>query len=164
MEARMKTVLLSAALLGTVAAGDAAAGAGVFRPVPPSDAAMAGEGGNGAGSIKVAGVVTSAFLFVPNAVQSPLVTIGEGGEGGKGKKKRLRHQRESTDEKRLRRLEAEDRRLRELDAEERRVRQQLSDERRARLLAEERQQRRLAEERRRRFEEQRLLSQRPLFD
>jgi hypothetical protein len=147
----MKTVLVSAALLGAVSASSAAATTDSMRPVAPPDAMTSGEGGNGAGSVKLASAVTSAFLFVPNTVQSPLVTVGEGGEGGEGGKgRRLGRQREGAEERRLRQLNAEERRLRQLNAEERRLRQLNAEERRLRQLeAEEQRLRRLeAEERR----------------
>ncbi|MFB9267343.1 hypothetical protein ACFFWD_30050 [Bradyrhizobium erythrophlei] len=86
----MKTVLLSVALLGAVTASATAATGGAMRPGAQPDALATGEGGNGAGSVKLASLVTSTFLFVPDAVQSPLVAVGEGGEGGYGRR-RYRH-------------------------------------------------------------------------
>ena len=79
----MKTVLISAAMLGALtatatAAADAPA-PGIVQPEAPN-----GEGGNGLGSVKVASAVSSTFLFVPDTSQSPLVAVGEGGEGGEG--------------------------------------------------------------------------------
>jgi hypothetical protein len=172
----MKTVLVSAALLGAVSASSAAATTDSMRPVAPPDAMTSGEGGNGAGSVKLASAVTSAFLFVPNAVQSPLVTVGEGGEGGEGGKgRRLGRQREGAEERRLRQLNAEERRLRQLNAEERRLRQLEAEEQRLRRLeAEERRLRRQradAEERLLRrqradrgLDDPRLFRPRPVFD
>jgi hypothetical protein len=172
----MKTVLVSAALLGAVSASSAAATTDSMRPVAPPDAMTSGEGGNGAGSVKLASAVTSAFLFVPNTVQSPLVTVGEGGEGGEGGKgRRLGRQREGAEERRLRQLNAEERRLRQLNAEERRLRQLEAEEQRLRRLeAEERRLRRQradAEERLLRrqradrgLDDPRLFRPRPVFD
>src|SRR5215210_2939573 len=85
----MKTVLVSAALLSVITASATAVTAGpVHFPGAPPDILETGEGGNGAGSVKLASAVTSAFLFVPGAAKSPLITIGEGGEGGKGRRGR----------------------------------------------------------------------------
>jgi hypothetical protein len=190
-EITMRTVLVGAALLGAVSAGAAAMPGEVSRPGTQRSAMTSGEGGNGAGSVRLASVVTSAFLFVPDIVQSPLVTVGEGGEGGKGGKgRRARRQnaeggeggeggrgrslgRLNADEQRLRRLDAEERRVRQLSAEERRLRQLDVEERRLRRLsAEERRLRELdAEERRLRrqradrgLDEPRLYRRGPLFD
>ena len=89
----MKTVLVSAALAGVITASATSVTAGPLRPVAQRE--TIGEGGNGAGSVRLASAVTSAFLLVPDAAQSPLMTVGEGGEGGKGgKERRLRRQRD----------------------------------------------------------------------
>ena len=82
----MKAVLLSAALVGVVTASATSVAAGALRLEARPDTMPVGEGGAGAGSVKRTSVVTSAFLVVPDAVQSPLIAVGEGGEGGKGKK------------------------------------------------------------------------------
>ncbi len=86
----MKTILASAALL-TVLTASASATPAARGPQTRFDPPATGEGGNGAGSVKLASLVTSTFLFVPDSAQSLLVTVGEGGEGGRGR--RLRRHR-----------------------------------------------------------------------
>ncbi|WP_291852150.1 hypothetical protein [Bradyrhizobium sp.] len=86
----MKTILVSATLLSVLTASASATPA-AMGPDAQLDPPATGEGGNGAGSVKLASLVTSTFLFVPDSAQSLLVTVGEGGEGGRGR--RFRHHR-----------------------------------------------------------------------
>jgi hypothetical protein len=86
----MKTILVSAALLSVLTAS-ASATTAATGPNAQFDPPATGEGGNGAGSVKLASLVSSTFLLVPDSAQSLLVTVGEGGEGGRGR--RLRRHR-----------------------------------------------------------------------
>lgn len=80
----MKTVVVSAALLSVLTVSASATPIDAMGPQAQFDPLAAGEGGSGAGSVKLASAITSTFLFVPDAAQSLLVTVGEGGEGGEG--------------------------------------------------------------------------------
>lgn len=86
----MKRVLFSAALVGVMTA--TAAHAAIERsPVTSADPLSSGEEGGGGGrGIKVASVINTTLLFVPEAVQSHLIPVGEGGEGGHGRRFRNR--------------------------------------------------------------------------
>lgn len=81
----MKTILVSAAFLSIFTAGASATPPGAMGFEAQLDPLPTGEGGNGAGSVKLASPVTSTFLFVPDGGQSLLVPVGEGGEGGRGR-------------------------------------------------------------------------------
>jgi hypothetical protein len=90
----VKTILVSAALLSVFTASASAAPAGAMGFEAQFDPVPTGEGGNGAGSVRLASLVSSTFLFVPDSGQSLLVTVGEGGEGGEGGRgRRLRRYR-----------------------------------------------------------------------
>src|SRR5262245_34249734 len=81
----MKAVLLSAAMLSVLTASASYAateGGGTTRTNP--QAASSGEGASGGQGVKVASAAASTFLFVREAAQSNLVTVGEGGEGRRG--------------------------------------------------------------------------------
>jgi hypothetical protein len=82
----MKTVLIGAAMLGFSTASATAAVDARKPAATLPEATATGEGGSGAGSVKLASAVTSTFLFVPDASQSPLIAVGEGGEGGRGRR------------------------------------------------------------------------------
>ena len=73
----MKTIV-SATLLGVLAAGAPAAADATGTPAQ-FDPLTTGEGGNGSGSVRLSSNLTSTFLVVPDAAQSLLVTVGEGG-------------------------------------------------------------------------------------
>ena len=80
----MKAFLVPAAMLSVLtasAAFAATAPAAMGDPAVPAD-----EGAGGGRGVRVASAVASPLLFVPDAAQSPLVTVGEGGEGGKGRR------------------------------------------------------------------------------
>ena len=78
---------IGAALLGVLTASASAAPAATATPARFGPLTT-GEGGNGSGSIRLASNLTSPFLVVPDAAQSLLVTVGEGGEGRRGRKLR----------------------------------------------------------------------------
>jgi hypothetical protein len=83
----MKAALISAAMLGvlTASASYAATEAGGANRVDPQ-AASSGEGASGGRGVRVASAAASTFLFVREAAQSALVTVGEGGEGRRGRR------------------------------------------------------------------------------
>lgn len=77
--------IVGAALLGVLTAGASAAADAIGTPAQ-FDPLATGEGGNGSGSVRLSSNITSTFLVVPDAAQSLLVTVGEGGEGGEGRR------------------------------------------------------------------------------
>jgi hypothetical protein len=89
----MKAVVVSAAMLSvlTATASYAATEAGAASRAAPQAEVPAAEGAPGGQGVKVAGLAASTFLFVPDAAQSHLVTVGEGGEGRRGRKWRRGH-------------------------------------------------------------------------
>lgn len=87
----MKSALISVTLLSVLtASANAATDARAFDDARPPQAST-GEGGDGLESVKLASAAASKFLFVPDARQSLLVPVAEGGEGGEGRRgRRLR--------------------------------------------------------------------------
>jgi hypothetical protein len=82
----MKSTLISVTLLSIfTASANAVTDARPFDDARPPEVTM-GEGGDGLGSVKLASVAASTFLFVPDASQSLLVPVAEGGEGGRGRR------------------------------------------------------------------------------
>ena len=78
----MRPGLISVAMLGVMqVAVPAAVAAPAGRPVAD------GEGADGGRGSALARAGASSFLTAPEARQSPLVAVGEGGEGGMGKRK-----------------------------------------------------------------------------
>ena len=83
----MRTVLIQAAMLGAITTSAPAA-------TPPADGSTNlagqtvsdGEGAAGSRGVRLAGAAAATFLFVPEATQSLLVTVGEGGEGKRGRR------------------------------------------------------------------------------
>jgi hypothetical protein len=85
----MKAALIRATMLSVLTASASYAATdpgGASRPNP--DTPLSGEGALGGQGVKVAGGAASTFLFVREAAQSPLVTVGEGGEGRRGRRLR----------------------------------------------------------------------------
>jgi hypothetical protein len=83
----MKAVLVSAAMLSVLTASASYAAterSGATGANP--QAASSGEGASGGQGVKIASAAASTFLFVREAAQSPLVTVGEGGEGRRGRR------------------------------------------------------------------------------
>jgi hypothetical protein len=89
----MKAAVIRAAMLSVLTASASYAAtdpAGASRPNP--DAALSGgEGAPGGQGVRIASAAASTFLFVREASQSPLVTVGEGGEGRRGRRFHGRH-------------------------------------------------------------------------
>jgi hypothetical protein len=84
----MKPALISVTLLSVLtASANAATESRAFDEARPPEAST-GEGGDGLQSVRLAGAAASTFLFVPDARQSLLVPVAEGGEGGEGRRGR----------------------------------------------------------------------------
>jgi hypothetical protein len=88
----MKAVMISAAML-SVLTGSASYAATDPNGAGKMDAraALSGEGAPGGQGIRIASAAAATFLFVRDAAQSPLVTVGEGGEGRRGRRFRGRY-------------------------------------------------------------------------
>ncbi len=79
----MRCALISAAMLGVMHVTVPVAAAPGARP--PAEGA---DGGQGTALVRGG---ASTFLAAPEARQSPLVAVGEGGEGGRGREWRRRY-------------------------------------------------------------------------
>lgn len=82
----MKTALIGAAMLTVLTASVSYAGIQPGGASRDAAAGVAGEGAAGGRGVRLASAAAGTFLFVPDAVQSPLVAVGEGGEGRKGRR------------------------------------------------------------------------------
>lgn len=100
----MKRALISATLVGVMTATPSHA---AIERRPIANPLVSGEEGGGGGrGIKVASLVNTTLLFVPDAVaQSPLIAVGEGGEGGRGRKFRKSYRNYAPDYGRYERYE-----------------------------------------------------------
>jgi hypothetical protein len=87
----MKAALLSAAMLSVLTASASYAATERSGAAGANPAASSGEGASGGRGVKVASAAASTFLFVREAAQSPLVTVGEGGEGRRGRRWRQQY-------------------------------------------------------------------------
>jgi hypothetical protein len=82
----MRTVFIHAAMLSTLTASAAYAATSSGNPIPPAQPLVSdGEGASGGRGVRLAAAGTGTLLFVPEAKQSLLVTVGEGGEGRRGR-------------------------------------------------------------------------------
>jgi hypothetical protein len=89
----MKTGLIGATLLSvlTASAASAAVTPQADPAATPRNAALfEAEGASGGAGGRIASAAASTLLFVPDAKQSALVQVGEGGEGGRGRGRRFR--------------------------------------------------------------------------
>jgi hypothetical protein len=89
----MKTGLIGATLLSVLTA--TAASAAVAPAADPTATRgnaplFNAEGASGGSGVRIASAAASTLLFVPDAKQSALVQVGEGGEGGRGRRRKFR--------------------------------------------------------------------------